>query len=193
MKPLLTLALGAGLACTALPGLAAVDLILHNAKVYTAAPGQPLQQAVAVDGEKIVAVGSDQAVLRLKTAGTQVIDLGGKVLMPGMLDSHSHAIKGGLQLELANLAGKKLREYVDRNEFFDWLDLHHEQVEFIFHLGARTDTAEQDPAVFDLLNFTAPRYKIEVRFTNTYNNNQNTAMINATVSLYRVFKNCGMV
>lgn len=108
MKPLLTLALGAGLACTALPGLAAVDLILHNAKVYTAAPGQPLQQAVAVDGEKIVAVGSDQAVLRLKTAGTQVIDLGGKVLMPGMLDSHSHAIKGGLQLELANLAGEQL-------------------------------------------------------------------------------------
>ncbi|MDU9405827.1 amidohydrolase [Pseudomonas sp. zfem004] len=108
MKQFLKIALGAGLACTALPGLAAVDLILHNAKVYTAAPDQPLQQAVAVDGEKIVAVGSDQAVLRLKTAGTQVIDLGGKLLMPGMLDSHSHAIKGGLQLELANLAGEQL-------------------------------------------------------------------------------------
>lgn len=108
MKQFLKIALGAGLACTALPGLAAVDLILHNAKVYTAAPGQPLQQAVAVDGEKIVAVGSNQAVLRLKTAGTQVIDLGGNVLMPGMLDSHSHAIKGGLQLELANLAGEQL-------------------------------------------------------------------------------------
>ncbi|CAK16021.1 amidohydrolase [Pseudomonas entomophila] len=105
MKQLLKIALGAGLACTALPGLAAVDLILHNAKVYTAEPGQPLQQAVAVDGETIVAVGSDTAVLRLKTTGTQVIDLGGKVLMPGLLDSHSHAIKGGLQLALADLAG----------------------------------------------------------------------------------------
>jgi ADP-L-glycero-D-manno-heptose 6-epimerase len=41
---------------------------------------------------------------------------------------------------------------VDREEFFDWLDAHHEQVEFIFHLGARTDTTEQDPAIFDLLN-----------------------------------------
>ena len=57
-----------------------------------------------------------------------------------------------VERKLANLAGKKLREYVDRNEFFGWLDTHHEQVEFVFHLGARTDTAEQDPAVFDLLN-----------------------------------------
>jgi predicted amidohydrolase YtcJ len=108
MKQLLNMAICAGLACTSLPGMAAVDLILHNAKVYTAEPGQPLQQAVAVEGEKIVAVGSDQAVLRLKADGTRVIDLGGKVLMPGLLDSHSHAIKGGLQMELANLVGEKI-------------------------------------------------------------------------------------
>ncbi|GAA3917380.1 ADP-glyceromanno-heptose 6-epimerase [Hymenobacter algoricola] len=57
-----------------------------------------------------------------------------------------------VERKLANLKGKRLREYVDRTEFFDWLDKHHEQVEFIFHLGARTDTAEQDKAVFDLLN-----------------------------------------
>jgi predicted amidohydrolase YtcJ len=66
MKQLLKMAISAGLACTALQSVAAVDVILHNAKVYTAEPGQPLQQAVAVDGEKIVAVGSDLAVLRLK-------------------------------------------------------------------------------------------------------------------------------
>ncbi|MDH0645742.1 amidohydrolase [Pseudomonas sp. GD03858] len=108
MKQFLKIALGAGLACAALPGFAAVDLILYNAKVYTAEPGQPLRQAVAVEGEKIVAVGSDQAVLRLKATGTRTIDLGGKVLMPGLLDSHSHAIKGGLQLELADLAGEQL-------------------------------------------------------------------------------------
>ena len=57
-----------------------------------------------------------------------------------------------VERKLANLKGKHLREYVDRTEFFDWLDTNHEQVEFIFHLGARTDTAEQDKAVFDLLN-----------------------------------------
>ncbi len=57
-----------------------------------------------------------------------------------------------VEKKLRNLEGKKLREYVDREEFFAWLDAHHEQVEFVFHLGARTDTAEMDPAVFDLLN-----------------------------------------
>ena len=54
--------------------------------------------------------------------------------------------------KLPNIEGKKLREYVDREKFFTWLDAHHAQVEFVFHLGARTDTAEMDPAVFDLLN-----------------------------------------
>jgi len=108
MKHLLKMTISAGLACISLHSFAAVDVIFHNAKVYTAEPGQPLQQAVAVAGEKIVAVGSDQAVLGLKAMGTQVIDLGGKVLMPGMLDSHSHAIKGGLQLELANLMGEQI-------------------------------------------------------------------------------------
>ncbi|WP_223651093.1 ADP-glyceromanno-heptose 6-epimerase [Hymenobacter psoromatis] len=57
-----------------------------------------------------------------------------------------------VEKKLPNIRGKHLREYVDREEFFDWLDIHHEQVEFVFHLGARTDTAEQDPAVFDVLN-----------------------------------------
>ncbi|MFD1468849.1 ADP-glyceromanno-heptose 6-epimerase [Hymenobacter caeli] len=57
-----------------------------------------------------------------------------------------------VEKKLRNLEGKKLREYVDREDFFTWLDAHHAQVEFVFHLGARTDTAEMDPAVFDLLN-----------------------------------------
>jgi ADP-L-glycero-D-manno-heptose 6-epimerase len=57
-----------------------------------------------------------------------------------------------VEKKLPNIRGKQLREYVDREEFFPWLDAHHERVEFIFHLGARTDTTEQDPAVFDLLN-----------------------------------------
>ncbi len=54
--------------------------------------------------------------------------------------------------KLANLKGKHLREYVDREEFFEWLDANHEQVEFIFHLGARTDTTEQNRDVLNVLN-----------------------------------------
>ncbi|UOR06023.1 ADP-glyceromanno-heptose 6-epimerase [Hymenobacter aerilatus] len=57
-----------------------------------------------------------------------------------------------VERKLPNLSGKRLKEYVDRNEFFDWLEEHHEQVEFIFHLGARTDTTEQNRDVLALLN-----------------------------------------
>jgi ADP-L-glycero-D-manno-heptose 6-epimerase len=51
-----------------------------------------------------------------------------------------------------NLQGKKIKQYVDRMEFPDWLDQNYEEVEFIFHLGARTDTTERDKALLDLLN-----------------------------------------
>lgn len=51
-----------------------------------------------------------------------------------------------------NLEGKAIRERVERSLFFGWLDQHHEEVEFIFHIGARTDTTEFDKAIFDELN-----------------------------------------
>jgi ADP-L-glycero-D-manno-heptose 6-epimerase len=51
-----------------------------------------------------------------------------------------------------NLKGKKIKEYVDRDGFMEWLDDNYEEVEFIFHLGARTDTTEFNKDVFDLLN-----------------------------------------
>lgn len=51
-----------------------------------------------------------------------------------------------------NLKGKRIKEYVDRMEFFGWLEKNYEEVEFIFHLGARTDTTEFNKDIFDLLN-----------------------------------------
>ncbi|WP_018477348.1 ADP-glyceromanno-heptose 6-epimerase [Pontibacter roseus] len=51
-----------------------------------------------------------------------------------------------------NLKGKKIKEYVDRTGFMEWLEDNYEEVEFIFHLGARTDTTEFNKDVFDLLN-----------------------------------------
>ena len=52
----------------------------------------------------------------------------------------------------SNLEGKTITAEVDRNEFHAWLDENHKQTEFIFHLGARTDTTEFDVALFDRLN-----------------------------------------
>ncbi|QNL23119.1 ADP-glyceromanno-heptose 6-epimerase [Hyphobacterium sp. CCMP332] len=51
-----------------------------------------------------------------------------------------------------NLEGKKIMEYVERKEFFSWLKDKSDEMEFIFHIGARTDTTEFDKAVFDELN-----------------------------------------
>ncbi|MEO1049598.1 MAG: ADP-glyceromanno-heptose 6-epimerase [Bacteroidota bacterium] len=54
--------------------------------------------------------------------------------------------------KLKNLENKKIQERVDRDVFFDWLDKEYEEVEFIFHIGARTDTTEFDKSIFDKLN-----------------------------------------
>lgn len=51
-----------------------------------------------------------------------------------------------------NLEGKKFTQKVERSAFISWLDEHHRGVEFIFHLGARTDTTEFNKAIFDELN-----------------------------------------
>jgi ADP-L-glycero-D-manno-heptose 6-epimerase len=57
-----------------------------------------------------------------------------------------------LAVKAPNLAGKQLTTQVERKDFFDWLDANENQVQFIFHLGARTDTTEFDTAIFDELN-----------------------------------------
>ena len=54
--------------------------------------------------------------------------------------------------KMANLAGKRIQERVDREAFFTWLDQNYQEVEFIFHIGARTDTTEFDRQIFEHLN-----------------------------------------
>ena len=63
-----------------------------------------------------------------------------------LVDDFSRADKAPNHEEL------KCKERVDRLAFFDWLEVNENQVQFIFHLGARTDTTEQDRAIFDDLN-----------------------------------------
>jgi hypothetical protein len=83
--------------------MAAADLVLFNGQVFTAEAGQPRAQAIAVEDGKILQVGSDQAMLALADDATRRVDLGGKVLMPGMIDSHSHPVMGALASLRANL------------------------------------------------------------------------------------------
>lgn len=66
------------------------DLIFHNGHLITMDPAESRAEALAVRGERILVVGADEEVLRHRGPGTQVIDLEGRTLMPGFVDTHSH-------------------------------------------------------------------------------------------------------
>ncbi len=68
----------------------AVDMVLFNGKVFTASDAQPFADAVAIDGDRIAAVGDDASVLALAGASTRVIDLSGHTVVPGFNDTHAH-------------------------------------------------------------------------------------------------------
>jgi len=81
----------------------AADLIVTNANVWTVDHSRPTAQAVAVLGERIVAVGTASEVDAWRGPKTQVIDAGGKLLLPGFNDAHVHFVNGGLQLDSVQL------------------------------------------------------------------------------------------
>ena len=66
------------------------DLILHNGKVLTVDDSFSVAQAVAITGNKISAVGTDQEVLATAGPNTQKIDLEGRTVTPGLVDTHRH-------------------------------------------------------------------------------------------------------
>ena len=68
----------------------APDVVLFNGKVFTADPAHPRATALAIRGERLVAVGSDAAVKRLADAHTRLLDLGRRTVIPGLNDAHAH-------------------------------------------------------------------------------------------------------
>ena len=81
----------------------AATLIITNAAVYTVDKGHPRAEAVAVIGDRIVAVASRAEIDLWRGPQTKVIDAGGKLLLPGFNDAHVHFIQGGAQLDQVNL------------------------------------------------------------------------------------------
>src|SRR5580700_10391179 len=84
------------------------DLLLVHGHVYTGNPNQPWAQALAITGTRIEAVGSDEEVLRGKDSKTKVIDLAGRTMIPGIIDSHTHMWFGALALHGFNLATQEV-------------------------------------------------------------------------------------
>src|SRR5215472_8587157 len=79
-----------------MPESLGADLILYGGKVATVNAAQPTAEAVAILGERIVAVGSDSDVRHLGGSGTRSIDLRGRRLIPGLMDNHTHYLLAGL-------------------------------------------------------------------------------------------------
>ncbi len=104
--PVIGLFLLAGIltACSGAPeGSRVADLILTNADVYTMEADQPRAHAVAIQGNRIVAVGSRSKVMRWRGMGTDVLNLKGAFLLPGLIDGHTHFDSAGRLLMGANL------------------------------------------------------------------------------------------
>lgn len=72
------------------------DLIIHNAKVLTVDKDFRVAEAVAILGDKILDVGSNDRILALAGEGTTRYDAGGKMVLPGLMDSHLHAVSSAM-------------------------------------------------------------------------------------------------
>jgi hypothetical protein len=81
----------------------AADLVIINAKIWTVDKAHPTAQAVAVLGDRIVAVGSNADIEIWHGGNTRVIDATGKLLLPGFNDAHVHFVSGGSQLDAVQL------------------------------------------------------------------------------------------
>ncbi len=83
----------------------APDVVLAGGRIFTADEANPWAEAIAVRGERIVAAGSNAEIRALATPATRVIELGGRLVVPGINDAHVHApgsSSGAVQLRIAN-------------------------------------------------------------------------------------------
>jgi predicted amidohydrolase YtcJ len=109
--------------------VAPADIIIVHAKIYTVDAKKPWAQSLATRNGKIVAVGTNEQVGRMRGIGTKMIDAGGKLVLPGFTDCHIHLIDGGFSLTQANLEGAKdiadiqnrLRSYAQEHPDAPWI------------------------------------------------------------------------
>ncbi|MFC9062010.1 amidohydrolase family protein, partial [Streptomyces sp. NPDC057074] len=80
------------------------DLVFTGGPVHTVDPVHPLATSVAVRGDRIVAVGHDE-VTDLIGPATEVVDLHGRLLVPGFQDAHAHPVGAGVEMGQCDLSG----------------------------------------------------------------------------------------
>ncbi len=77
---------------------ATADLIIHNARILTMDDESPRAEAIAIAGNRILAVGSDAEILPLAKAGARIVDAGGATVLPGFNEAHMHIFGGSVGL-----------------------------------------------------------------------------------------------
>ena len=97
----------------------AATLAVTGARIWTGDDAEPWAEAMAIDGERILAVGSDADISQYVTASTELID-GGALVVPGFIDSHVHFLDGGEALESVQLRDVTSREQF-RQRFADYV------------------------------------------------------------------------
>ena len=92
------------------------DLIVTNAKLVTLDPASTIAQALAVRDGRIVAIGGNDAVEGLIGPATRRVDAGGRTIIPGLIDSHIHAVRAGLTYatEVNWIGAKTIGEAMER-------------------------------------------------------------------------------
>jgi len=97
----------------------APDLIIVNAVIHTMVPNQPIAEAVAVYGNRIMAVGSTKEIRKLAAANTRVVDAKKRLVLPGFNDAHTHFMSGGFQLSSVDLrSSNSPKEFAERIRTF---------------------------------------------------------------------------
>ena len=93
----------------------AADLIIVNATVHTMTQAQPTAEAIAILGQRIIAVGANDEIRKLAGPATRVIDAKGQTVLPGFNDAHVHFLSGGFQLSSVDLRdAKSPQEFAER-------------------------------------------------------------------------------
>lgn len=108
---------------------APAELVLTHARVWTADPGQPWAEALAVRGGRLVYVGDTAGAERFRGPAARVLDAGGRLVLPGFNDAHIHLVEGALSLtrvdliEDADLAGvqERIRAFAAANAASPWV------------------------------------------------------------------------
>lgn len=106
-----------------------VDLIVHNAVVYTADEDGTRAEAVAIRGNQILRVGDEREITRLRRPQTTMIDAGGAAVLPGFNDAHADVLAGGLALHQVDLTGaatldearRRIRLWAEANPDRSWV------------------------------------------------------------------------